>query len=403
MSRSSPDDHLVASGWRTNAVASHDVQTVRRNGREYLQFPIIPLTEMVLQYPEQGTAEYLPAASIQETAGLWDGTLLTYVHPENRNRTVRDPDEFMGSVIGAFHDPAVIDGGEKLKGNGLIDVAKAEALGGSAAELVELLQRGEEVSVSAGYTTTEDEFRSGRFDGANYDLVQGPPLPDHIAVFPSSSEVQARCSPEDGCAAPRANAYERGQSGQPVNQRATNGVRANMSETESEISTEEQRQMTNELRAMFDEVESSGVPTDTQTEELRRLRHRVDELGRVLENESADVGLALNAVVDESKALVADVLNDSDGAKTTDEKANAAACDCARVCTCEQPFTSGSDGTGESLPRANMAAVPGSVSRELERDRGRERENAEAYPAGGRRSWERRQVGLADVPDDDDE
>ncbi|MFC6826523.1 hypothetical protein [Halopelagius fulvigenes] len=202
---------LSATGWRTNSVQSGDVQTVRRNGREYLQFPIVPLTEMVLDYPEQGTKEYLPAASIQETVHLWDGTLLTYVHPSNHNRTARNPDAFMGEVIGAFHDPTALDGGSKLRGNGLIDVAKAEALGGSAARLVELLRDGKQVSVNAGYSTMNDESRSGRYDGEQYDLVQGPPLPDHIAVFPSDSQIQARCSPEDGCAAPRANASQDAQ------------------------------------------------------------------------------------------------------------------------------------------------------------------------------------------------
>lgn len=393
------ESDVLATGWRTNAVRSSDVQTVQRKGREYLQFPMVPLTEMVYDYPENGTKEYLPAKHIRETAGLWDGTLLTYVHPENRNRTVRDPDAFMGSVIGAFHDPSVVDGGEKLRGNGLIDVEKAKALGGTAAELVDLLQRGEEVSVSAGYSTAgdTDESRSGRFDGEQYAEVQGPPLPDHIAIFPSDSKVQARCSPEDGCAAPRANAYQ-----------DKNGQEATMSETESESdvpTTEEQRQMTNELTSMLDSVASSGVATDRQADELRRLRNVVDGLGQMLEQGETDVGPALGAVVRESKALVADILNETETTEPTDEKANAGAtsgeCDCAGVCR-HNPSISGSDGTGESLPRVNMLAVPGGVRRDLDQGRGQQTEDAEAYPAGGRKAWERRQVGLPETPDDDE-
>jgi len=83
--------NITAPGWRANAVGTSDVRTVRRNGREYLQFPIVPLTEMVLDYPERGTKEYLPAEHIRETGDLWDGTLLTYVHPEKRNSTQEGP------------------------------------------------------------------------------------------------------------------------------------------------------------------------------------------------------------------------------------------------------------------------------------------------------------------------
>ena len=391
---------VFATGWRTNAVRSREVQTVRRGGREYLQFPLVPLTEMVLNYPENGTREYLPAEHIEKSASLWDGTLLTYVHPKNRDKTVRDPDEWMSSVIGAFHDPQALDGGKKLRGNGLIDVAKAEALGGSAAELVELLRRGEQVSVSAGYVTMDDEYRSGHHEGEPYDLVQGNLLPDHIAVFPSDSRMRARCSPEDGCAAPRANAAQQ-QTEQGANQRATNGVNVNMSDTESDVSTtEEQRQMTDELVVMLDEVASSGVPTDAQAAGLQRLRAVTNGLANTLaENESADVGPALRAAIQESKALVADILNES--TETTTEKTNAGACGCAGVCTCDRPFTSGSDETGASQP--NMAVVPGRMSRDLDADRGRHRENVEDYPAGGRKAWERRQVGLSDTPAESDE
>lgn len=193
----------VATGWRTNAV--RDVQTVRRHGREYLRFPIIALREMVYDYPERGSKEFLPAEHIAETVGLWDGTPLAVTHPNNREQTVRDPEAFLTDVIGAVHEPRIVDG-DKLRVDALLDVEKAEALGGHAERLVSDLRDGREVSVSAGYRVTEDEFQSGHFDGEQYDLVQGPPLPDHIAIFPSDLGMQARCSPEDGCAAPRANA-----------------------------------------------------------------------------------------------------------------------------------------------------------------------------------------------------
>jgi hypothetical protein len=353
----STERDVCATGWRTNAVRSAKVQTVRRDGREYLQFPLVPLTEMVLAYPENGTKEYLPAESIRETADLWDGTLLTYVHPENRNRTVRDPDAFMGDVIGAFHDPEVLDGGAKLRGTGLVDVQKADALGGQAAALVELLQDGEQVSVSAGYATMDDEFRSGRFDGEQYDMVQGPPLPDHIAVFPSDSAMRARCSPADGCAAPKANAYQDGQGGRPPVQRANSGVSATMSDRASNdgstvFPTEDERQAA--IETIQQELPSVGP-------EIRR-------------NDDRDLLLVAQGV----------------GYSLPE-------CECDGTCDCPR-----TNAGGQSRSQANLAGVPGAMNRNYD-DTGRNRgENAEGYPAGSRQAWERRQVGLEDVQEDDE-
>lgn len=346
----------MATGWRVNAVGSGSVRTVRRNGRDYLQFPLIALSEMVLNYPENGTKEYLPASSIRETSKAWDGTPLTYVHPENRNRTVNDPEAFMGTVIGAFHDPQLIDGGTRLKGNGLIDIQKAKQLGGEASRLVSLLRVGQEVSVSAGYGTVEDEFRNGTFEGESYDLVQGPPIPDHIAVFPSDSEMMARCSPEDGCVAPRANAVQE-YAGSGVNRRSVSqetdfGVRQNMSESTTESG-------------------GSTRPTNDEGEPL-----------------------AMRSEFEELKAMVAGLIDQKDAAE---ERANSVsgACECDGACECSR--------TNAGVPpfrQPNMLAVPGALRRNYD-DVGRASPDPEEFPAGGRKAWERRKVGLDEVPSED--
>ncbi|RBI63619.1 hypothetical protein DMJ13_03545 [halophilic archaeon] len=308
---------------------------------------------MVLDYPETGTKEYLPAEHITETVDLWGGTALTYVHPENRTQTVRDPDAFMGTVIGAFHDPTVLDSGGKLRGNGVIDVEKAEALGGNAAKLVELLQRGEQVSVSAGYATMNDKDRSGQFDGDQYDLVQGPPLPDHIAVFPSDSQVQARCSPEDGCVAPKRNAH---QYGQAANQRANNGVRANMSK-----------------------MAMNGGSTVFPNKDER------EKAIQTIQRELPNIGPDIRQNGDKDLLMIAQGVGYS-----------LPECDCNGSCDCYR-----NNARRQSHRRANMAAVPGRMSRDLDTDQSRG-DDPEEYPAGGRSSWERRKVGLDDTPNDSD-
>lgn len=159
---------------------------------------------MVLNYPEHGTDELLAAERLRETVDMWAGTPLTYIHPENAQRTANSPDSYTGEVIGEAHHPEIVNG-TKLRVEGWVDVEKANAIGGLAAEVVAKLRSNAELSVSAGYATIGDTRVNGTFEGTPYDIEQGTIIPDHIAVFPSDA-FRARCSPEDGCAAPRANA-----------------------------------------------------------------------------------------------------------------------------------------------------------------------------------------------------
>lgn len=192
----------LASANRVNS----DVQEVTKNGRDYLVFPLLALREMVIDYPENGTRELLHKKEIQESVDLWAGTPLTYIHPENERKTADDPEAYTGEVIGQVFKPDIVDG-EKLKVQAWLDVEKARDLGGLAADVVEQLRAGDELSVSAGYATFDDDFDGGTHNGDTYNLRQGTLLPDHVAIFPSD-EFKARCDWEDGCGAPRANAIE---------------------------------------------------------------------------------------------------------------------------------------------------------------------------------------------------
>lgn len=187
---------------RSNAHLQSGVERVEQDGREYLVFPIIAVREMVLNYPEHGTKELLPADHLRDTVHMWAGTKLTFVHPENHQKTANKPNSYTGEVIGEAHTPEMV--GNKLRVNGWVDIEKANSIGGLAAEVVDQLESGMELAVSAGYATIDDRRVNGTHEGESYDVVQGKPIPDHIAIFPSDA-FQARCSPEDGCGAPRVN------------------------------------------------------------------------------------------------------------------------------------------------------------------------------------------------------
>jgi hypothetical protein len=186
---------------------SGEAREVTRNGRDYLVFPIIAAREMVMDYPEHGTRELLPSDRLRESAEMWAGTPITFIHPENEQRTADIPEEYTETVIGQAYNPSLVDD-EKLRVQAWVDVDKAESIGGLASDVVNQLRNGEDVSVSAGYATLDDDRSGGTFNNEEYDIAQGYIIPDHIAVFPSD-EFTARCSWEDGCGAPRANAMER--------------------------------------------------------------------------------------------------------------------------------------------------------------------------------------------------
>lgn len=206
--QSHPDDNTRYTA-RANALISDDrPRTVERNGREYLVFPMVFAREMVLNYPEWNRREYLSAERLAESVPAWAGTPLTVRHPTNPFATVNTAESFTGDVIGRAHNPQLVDG-EKVRADAWVDVAKAESLGGLAAQVVDRVRRNSELAVSAGYRTMDDDTSGGVFEGTAYDIAQGQLLPDHIAVFPPDAFL-ARCSPEDGCAAPRANAASAG-------------------------------------------------------------------------------------------------------------------------------------------------------------------------------------------------
>lgn len=180
-----------------------EVERIEVNGRDYLVFPLIAAREMVLDYPENGTSELLPARHLQESVSLWDGTPITFIHPENERRTADDPREYTQTIIGQAYQPKIKDK-EKLQVMAYIDVDKARDFGGLAETVVDKLAAGDDLGVSAGYATLNDDRSGGNYNGTQYDVEQGYIIPDHIAVFPNE-EFTARCDWEDGCGAPRVN------------------------------------------------------------------------------------------------------------------------------------------------------------------------------------------------------
>lgn len=201
----SQNQNVLADRQVLNSIGGSDVQRVERGGREYLEFPIVPLREMVLNYPERGVREYVSSDRIQESIPEWSDLPLRPTHPErdrDGSATAKDADGYMGETVGRSYDPEPV-GGDGVRTWGRVDIQKANSLGGMHAELVERLESGEVLPVSAGYDTVGDVVRRGMHNGERYDIEQGKIKPDHIAIV-TGDEV-ARALPEDGVAAPKLN------------------------------------------------------------------------------------------------------------------------------------------------------------------------------------------------------
>jgi hypothetical protein len=184
------------------------------NGREKLAFPITPLREMVYSYPEFGRAEYLPGERLAESAPLWSDAPVFVDHPDSfaANTTRTDPDSFEDAVLGRAYQPEIVDHehddgdtSKKLRINeARVDIEVAKEIGGAVWETVRRLDNGQVVSVSPGYATVGDTEENGSYRGEEYSVRQGSIVPDHIALVPPGE--RARCTPQQGCAAPRMNA-----------------------------------------------------------------------------------------------------------------------------------------------------------------------------------------------------
>lgn len=187
------------------------VERVERDGDEYLKASGVVAKEGVYAYPRANSdrpqREYLPGESIESSAEAWDGTPMYLDHPadENGHATVLDSGEGdHPQHIGELRAPDVdTDGGEaKLKGEAWLDLSNE---GDSEFDsLVTALEDGETVETSAAYRANKAP-ESGFHDGEQYDGVQRPILPDHVAVFSPDEDTTGNCSVEAGCGIGRAN------------------------------------------------------------------------------------------------------------------------------------------------------------------------------------------------------
>lgn len=166
-----------------------------RGGVNYLIAPCVAVVSGVLN------GEFLPANEIAASVQGWNGVPVPVNHPQRNGEYVSAqlPDVMAREVIG--HVEAARFDVDRLKVDLWIDLDKAAALGGKAAEVVRRLEAEQPMEVSTAYTCVVYPGQ-GVVNGKRYNGVQRGVMPDHIAVLPD--EIGA-CSWRDGCGTPRSN------------------------------------------------------------------------------------------------------------------------------------------------------------------------------------------------------
>ncbi len=169
------------------------------NGRDYLVAPVVAVKEGVLNY-EDG-AEFIPADEIKRSVNWWNGVDLPIGHPEQRGQPISAKNKVVidKNAVGRMWNARYED--KKLKGELWVDIKKAQNMGSSAQEVIELLENEEPIDVSTAYQR-QAEQSTGEYNGEQYDRVQRNLRPDHLALLPHST---GNMSWSDGVGAPRLN------------------------------------------------------------------------------------------------------------------------------------------------------------------------------------------------------
>lgn len=172
-----------------------EVTRKKHNGKDYLLAPVVAVQEQVLN------GEFAPADEISAYIDAWNGIPLMLGHPiiQGEPASANDPDLIAKMGMGRFYNADFEEG--KLHGEAWFDIAKVEAMGGSALETLKRIENGVPTDVSTAYYRDFEEL-PGTFGDMSYEVVQRNLRPDHLAVLVGE---EGACSWSDGCGIPRAN------------------------------------------------------------------------------------------------------------------------------------------------------------------------------------------------------
>jgi hypothetical protein len=190
--------------------ADVEVREEQLGGVDHLVVPVIALVEGVLWPSNADEPALALAAEFGKYPASWDGRPVVWDpqagHPEDD-----EGNKISANVVSLWDNNVVVGqmfntvlDGKKLKSEMWINKDKAPD------ELLGRFEDPEEgaplIEVSTGLWA-DDEVKSGKLNGKEYDRIWRNVVPDHLAILPEG--MIGACSVADGCGAPRANSVKR--------------------------------------------------------------------------------------------------------------------------------------------------------------------------------------------------
>jgi hypothetical protein len=168
---------------------SHKIKWVKQHGRNYLVAPMTLINPGVLN-GSKGPLLY-PPEEVASRPQKWNGVPIVVYHPHRLGQPVSaaEPGILDSQGVGEVRN-ATSNG--KLQAEGWFDVQKMQKIN---PVLLQRLLKNEAIELSTGlYTDNED--RSGTFNGRPYTAIARNYKPDHLAILPDQTGA---CSIKDGC------------------------------------------------------------------------------------------------------------------------------------------------------------------------------------------------------------
>jgi len=159
-------------------------------GRPHAVTPVVMLREAVLS-GSNGPLLY-PAEEIEQSAASWSGVPILVKHAEMWSELVSaaHPTVHDRQRIGTVFNSRYWN--RKLVGEAWIDIERTRQLD---SRIIDAIQAGKPLEVSTGLFS-QDEDRSGTFNGRAYNRIARYFRPDHLAILP---DERGACSMKDGC------------------------------------------------------------------------------------------------------------------------------------------------------------------------------------------------------------
>lgn len=162
-------------------------RTEMHNGQSHLIVPVVLMVEGV-HHGNQGPLLHL-AEELSKHPWAWNGSPISIGHPQEDGIDVscNSPNILEDNLVGRVFNASYQDG--RLRAEAWLDEEKLDK------DLLQLLQNGRPIEVSAGMFSDEDMVQ-GEWNGEQYIAIARNYRPDHLALLPDSIGA---CSLEDGC------------------------------------------------------------------------------------------------------------------------------------------------------------------------------------------------------------